>query len=171
MPGFKLNGQDKGPSAQVEPARAHRFSFRFEALKNIALYALSTQRPSVEFDQVKLFHKQTEVYLPAKHRWSPITVKFYELVQGLPGGTTAAQLFSYWAKGKPLIYSRNTLAAGFGKSNVDIDMEDGFGARVHLYKLYGAWPTKVEPSELNYSNTELATVAVTFRYDSAYEDV
>lgn len=174
MPGFKINGAGQGPNADVEPARVHRFSFRFDTLgglRDVVLYALSSQRPSVEIDQIKIHHKQTEAYLPGKHKWSAINVKFYELTQGLAGGTTSSQIFNYWAGGQggPIDFRSNSIRNGFGKADVDINLEDGQGSPVHIYKLYGVWPTKVEPVELNYSSSDLSTVQVTFRYDSAYE--
>jgi len=175
MPGFKINGEGSGPNAGVEPAFTHRWLFEFDqvgTMKGVALYAMSTQRPSAEIDVIKFHHGQTEANLPGKNRWSPINVKFYEILNGLPeGDNTAREIFTYWAEN---VNSAVVLLAD-GKINPNfrtgctISMLDGLGEPKHLYSLSNVWPIKIEPSELNYSSSELATVQVTLRYDAAFE--
>lgn len=174
MPGFKI-GDTGGPAnSLVEAMRVHRWQFIFdqiEGLKDVAIYALSTQRPSPQIDQMVMHHKQNQINLPGKHKWNPINVKFYE-IQDLPiGDTTTSAIFNYWADDAAsavINFVSNTINPNF-RTNCRIQMEDGAGDFAHEYTLYNAWPTKVEPVELNYSSSDLATVQVTLVYDACDE--
>ena len=175
MPGFSINGAGRGPNANVQPAFSHRWLFEFDqigTMKGVALYAMSTQRPSVEIDTVKLHLGQTEIYMPGKHRWSPINVKFYELIDGLPDGdTTAREIFVYWAKNvnsAVILLAQGRINPNF-RATCSISLQDGLGESKHTYSLSNVWPIKIEPSELTYATGEISTVQVTLRYDAAFE--
>jgi hypothetical protein len=172
MPGFSINGS-KGPDPNVEPYRAHRWSFIFAQVHDLAdveLYAMTCQRPSVDFDTITLHNQQTRINMPGKHKWNPINVKFYEVQQFEVA--SARKLFDYWANGSngPLNYKTNTLNKDF-RTTATVVLESGIGVGTHGYELYNTWPSKVAPSELNYSSSDLTTIQVTLTYDSAREDL
>ena len=173
MPGFSINGVDKGPNPNVEPYRAHRWSFIFAQILDLAdveLYALSCQRPSVDFDTITIHNQQTRINMPGKHKWNPINVKFYEVQQF--GTATAREIFDYWAGGdnSVLDFKTNTLTKDF-RTTAKVILESGVGKGTHGYELFNAWPSKISPSELSYSSSDLATVQITLTYDSAREDL
>jgi len=175
MRGFSINGAGQGPNANVQPAFSHRWLFEFGqigTMKGVALYAASTQRPSAEIDTIKLHLGQTEAYLPGKHRWSTINVKFYELLDGLPDGdTTAMEIFVYWAENVDsavVLLAQGKINPNF-RTSCSVGLLDGLGESKHLYELSNVWSIKIEPSELTYATGEISTIQVTLRYDAAFE--
>ena len=171
MPGFNISGLEKNsPSATAEPFFTYRWSIFFneiQGLKNVVMYAMSCQRPSVEFDRTQMHNKQNHLNLPGKHKWNPIVVKFYEIVDI----STPTEIFSYWTgsgAGGLLDLNTNTLRKKFS-TKASIYLEDGQGSHVHTYSLYNVWPCKIDPSELDYTNSNVSTVSVTLSYDNADE--
>jgi len=172
MPGFSINGS-RGPDPHVEPYRAHRWHFYFASildLTDVELYAMTCQRPTVDFDTITIHNQQTRINMPGKHKWAPISVKFYETQQG--EYSSARSIFDYWAGGSNSVlnFETNTLTRDF-RTVVKIALESGAGVGTHAYELFNTWPSKVAPSELSYSSSDLTTVQVTLTYDSAREDV
>ena len=175
MPGFNINATGAGPNANVEPAHSHRWLFEFDqvgAMNGVALYAMQTQRPSVEFDVNKMHHGQTQIYMPGKHKWNPINVKFYEILDSVPGGgSTAFEIFMYWAENANtavVFLEQNKLNKDF-RTSCGIYLLDGRGGRVHHYSLSNTWPSKVEPSELVFTNSDISTIQVTLHYDACVD--
>ena len=178
MPGFNINnaanaGGRRLPSATVETFRAQRWRVEFmdvRQLDDIILYAQSCQRPGVEIDTIIIHNRQNMIRLPGKYKWNPISIKFYETILKSAGTTTLSALFDYWSNGRRAVvnYNTNTINQDF-RSNIKIYLDDGEGQEQHIYTLYNAWPSKVEPSELTYTSSDISTVNVIFNYDSASE--
>lgn len=172
MPGFRINNGGSGPDPIVEAIRSHRWRFEFTnigTLSDVVLYAHTCQIPSVDIEITKIHNRQTEINMPGKYKWNPINVKFYEVAWG-PTSGTALDIFKYWSSGANAVvnFSSNTVNKDF-RTQAAITLEDGEGGGLHTYKLSNVWPSKVEGSELSYTNNELATISVTLVYDSAEE--
>jgi len=171
MPGFNINGDGSGPASLTEVVRTHRWRLEFDQihkLSNVQLYALSCQRPSMQIDTNNMHYKQNQIRMPAKYRWNPINVKFYETAD-FELGVTTSSIFDYWANNNPVVnFNTNTINNKF-RTNTSIYLETGDGSDIHLYVLNNAWPSKVDPSELSYANSDISTIQVTLTYDSASE--
>jgi len=177
MPGFNINQAVadgvRAPSATVESVRLSRWSLQFDgipSLGDVVLYAQSCQRPSFEIDTIVLHNKQNQIRMPGKYRWAPINVKFYEILD-LNGNTTPSILFNYWSSGgnkSVADFKINGLNKDF-RTTVEIYLEDGSGKTVHTYQLWNAWPFKIEPTELNFTTSDIGTTVVSLNYDSAQE--
>ncbi|MEE8578020.1 MAG: hypothetical protein V3T31_12255 [candidate division Zixibacteria bacterium] len=173
MPGFKINNQGDGPSSTVEAARLHRWQVSFTGAsisEDTMLYAKTIGRPVIEIDQIKMHYQQTEIYLPGKHRWSTITVDFYEILDEGGINKTTSEIFNYWAD-SVLDLAANTIANldTIKQTRMTITPLDGQGGGATRIIMDGVWPIKVEPAELNYTTTDLSTTKVTFRFDAAEE--
>lgn len=202
MPGFNIGGTGGGANSVGEVARAHRWRVSIQGgspqfNRDILLGAFSVQRPGPEIDQVTLHHKQTEMYMPGKHRWGVIDIIFYELVheeQDSSGrvvrsvNATASEIFKLWGN-SVVDLARNNHLNGFKRTIVIDQLSGGGGGRsslvttdnltgtfdefdvpsIYTYKCIGAWPIRVDPTELNYSSSELSTTKVAFRFDAVEE--
>ena len=197
MPGFNINGTGEGPYANVEPMRAHRWKIEFSGNPRLqsgsktgflfSAYALSCQRPTVQIEIIKMHNSQNQVHLPGKHFWNPINVKFYDVApdsdnldepalhnggQWFSSTTTAQEIFKWWSD-LVVNFSSNTISSSWLDVQADIKQTvgstGGVTAPVHGYTLYRVWPSKVEPSELSYAVSDIATVNVTLSYDVAEE--
>jgi len=179
MPGFRINNEGVGPSAAVEVSRVHRWRLSFDAIgafNDVVMYAQSAERPSVEINVDEFHNRQTMAWIAGKHRWNPIDVVLYEIVEGLPA-TTASELFNYWAMDpntSVVDTDTNTLNRNYKAHTCLIEMLDGRGddaGVMHRYKLYNVWPSNIRPGELTYEESSLATTRITFHYDQAEEFV
>lgn len=171
------------PSNTVETARKYRY--RLEILEPLdedflLLYAYKITRPIIEFDTIVIHNGQGEIYRPGKNRWQPIEISFYERVYGTfenagtpdatGGHNQAAKLiYDWWANS--VLNINNSLhgpANGYQKP-AEVAMLDGLGNPIWTYYLVNCWPSKVTPSDLSYTMTEIADITVTLTYDRALE--
>lgn len=184
MPGFNIitaegcndagvrNSAYNGPDPNVEIARNYRWLLEilspFGSIRDgILLYAHKCQRPTIEVDEVVIHNSQTEIYRPGKNRWMPIELTFYEKCRGQVD-EAAQRIYSWWAETMILIeqVKQNNLSY---RKNASLAMLDGAGDTIWQYDLYNCWPIKISPSELDYSDTGLAEITMTLRYDKARE--
>jgi len=176
MPGFIINGEGFGPKATSETARVYRWTLQFDSIGpmiDVALYALSVQRPSPEFEVQYMHHKQAKINLPGKIKWNPINVKFYEVIDGVDTATAQA-IWIYWSNvmeytTNKLVVRNNSAGINF-RTTCRIYTEDGLGSRYHKYTLYNVWPSKIDPAEFTYTDTAISTIGVTFQYDACEEE-
>jgi len=171
MPGFNIYGEgaSSSPDALVEAGRLHRWRVDFKGGERFALYAHSCQRPSPEFSIIIIHHGINEIKMPGKYKWSPVTIKFYEI--GDEVNMTARAIFKLWSgglSGNVLDIRKQHIVKQF-YNELKVTMEDGAGGNYWEYTLYRAWPSKVDPTELTYTSSDIATVSVTFNYDAADE--
>lgn len=180
MPGFNIKtdgncGADTGcgdgydgPDVAVETARKHRYQLKvLNPVRDIRLYAYKCQRPVSEADIITMHHGQEEIKKPGKTRWLPIEVTFYEIIKDVD--ITAQMLNQWW--GKTMYDPKSSTIAGDKsyKERCELDMVDGCGQTVWAYRLYGVWPSKVSPSELSYTDTDLAEISCTLEIGKAEE--
>lgn len=177
MPGFNINGTGGELSGTYETARSHRWRVtvtKFRGDRDVILAAKSAGRPAPEIAQNTIHHKQTEIYWPGKHKWSPVSMTFYELVDDNNVNMTASAMFNWWAR--EVIDTRTNNINNDWHKQITVEQLAGNGGgeytvpAVWSYSLLDAWPFKVEPSELDYSLSDLSTVRVDFRYNMAVEE-
>lgn len=167
MPGFNIGGVGTaGPDSRVDPGLIHRWSLRFRAIRdldNVVLYAKSVSRPEIEIDRAVMHNKQNQLWRAGKHRWSPVNIEFYEVAQL----NNALDVFKYWTN--VIDYEFQTLHDKY-KTNCHVILEDGMGLEYHVYTLYGVFPTKISPTNLDYTRSEIGTINVTMSIDAAHEE-
>ena len=166
MPGFTINGTGGGPSGVIEAARSNRWKVAILDDTQLNLVAHTCNRPTPEISPITMHHGQNEIYLPGKHRWSPVEIKFYEVVVGHKSNVTA-EIYRWWSK--DVIDVDNNVINRKAKKTVNIEMLDGFGVTIWKYKLIGAWPEKITPDAMDYGSSNILEIAITLRYDAAME--
>lgn len=161
----------------AETARKHRYLLDIlEPLGNqsdgLLLFLEKCTRPVPEFDEITIHNGQDEIYRPGKTKWNAVEFSFYEKFRGNPGDFTnqaAEKIYQWWAETTAVI-SESRLAPALNiYKNAELQMVDGIGNSAWTYFLYDCWPQKVSPSDLSYSDSDIATVAVTLRYNKAQE--
>jgi hypothetical protein len=195
MPGFNIPLRDcvdpnafqeqaafQGPAYTVETARKHRY--RLEILEplgpisqggggdGILLFLEKCTRPTPEVDEITIHNGQDEIYRPGKQRWNPIEFTFYEKLRGDPGDFTneaAEKIYKWW--GEAMIDLQrsihNPIATYYKRAQ--LQLLDGVGDPVWTYFIYDCWPQKVTPIDLAYSDTDIATITVTLRFNKCEE--
>lgn len=173
------------PTNLVETSRAHRFLLSiylhhinidpFGALgkDNILIHLNKCSRPSVEIDEITIHNGQDEIYRPGKNRWKPIEFTFYEVVKEhdeiINDNMTARMIFKLWSE-STIDINRSRINDPKHVSDVTLALLNGSGRPIWQYKLYRCWPSKIEPSQLDYSSKDINVISVTMRYDKAIEE-
>ena len=174
MPGFTIPGISGGgggntPKSTMETARQHRWTLTVlpQGGDQVRLYASKCDRPIPEIDVIKIHHGQDEISIAGKNRWAPIHITFYEIIAG---SDTTAQFLNDWAMRKVILIHSSKQGSQFSyKQSVELQMEDGFGKAVWTYKIYDAWPSKVSPTTVDYSDINMATIECTLEFSKAEE--
>ena len=167
IPGFNIGNvfMSGRPAADIELARQHRWKFAtLDPLKAILIYAHKSGRPKVEIDRAQLHHIQDVIWFPGKQKWLPIDVSFYHTV----GSTDAAfEIYKWWST-KVLDIERARI--NLTKQDCTLELLDAAGKSTYRYTMYGCWPSKVTPDELDYASSKIDEITFTLEMDKAREE-
>lgn len=188
MPGFNIPPpvdtellfgvpSENDPDPKTETARRYRWTLQLDASsgddsRRACIFAHKAERPRFEHDQVTIHHVQEEIYIPAKSRWAPINISFYEAMNSSNREWLIPWLYQWRALVARESTIRNTSDHKI-KRNGMLTMlcyNAGSGradSMIYAYKLLGCWPAQITPNELDYSNTEIAEITILLRYDKA----
>jgi len=167
VPGFNIgqNNQVQQPGAAIETARQHRWKFAtLDPLKDILIYAHKSGRPKVEFDKATLHYQQDCVYFPGKQKWTPIEISFYHVITNVD---TAYQIYQWWSTG---VVNINRSQINLRKRTCTLEMLNGIGDAIYRYTMYGCWPSKVTPDELDYTSSKISEITFTLEMDKSTEE-
>jgi hypothetical protein len=185
---FGVRSRFAGPDHYKETARKHRY--RLELMQangrpmfgtdasGILLYCYKCTRPSPEIDEVVIHSGQDEIYRPGKNRWKPIEFTFYEIFRGDPGRNTytrtfvdncAELIYDWWAKTMISLTTSSQSVPQEYLAQGRLQVLDGVGTATWEYNLLDCWPVRVSPSDMSFTDTEIADISVTLRYQKAYE--
>ena len=192
LPGFNIPDGDSNlianmyaPSNMVETARRHRWTLEF-AVTDLSLpgqtdwtgtnwvtiFAHKATRPSLEIDSITVHHSQDEIYFPGKNRWAPIEISFYEILNN-NGNETAKYIYDWWSK-SVIDIDRSRIASSrdlgpMAKRQCKLTQIDGMGTPIYEYVLFGCWPEKITPDDLDYSDSAIGEISMRLRYDKCVE--
>lgn len=170
MPGFNICGTGNGPSAQIEIRRKHRWLYnviergngRFSEAELLVL--LSASRPAFKFEQPEMHHNQEVAYFAGKQSWEPITLKWYDSEQN-PDVSSGIYI---WLESVSNLPTANVNPPSYYKRSASMSMVDGSGQPTETWQICNGWPAQVNWGEGDYSQTDLATIEATMRFDRAY---
>lgn len=194
MPGFNIpyyaagcvrqSSSNSGPAHTVETARAHRFILEVmepmggQDSTGMLLFLEKCTRPSPEFDKILIHNGQDEISRPGKTHWRDVEFTFYEKVSGdFVGGDSKDELedqcakfvYEWWSKTMLNVETSQHRSPSEYLKNCQLQMTDGAGGPIWTYFLYDCWPLKISPSDLDYSNTDIARISVVLAYGRAKE--
>jgi hypothetical protein len=175
MPGFNIIGSEvdhqglKVPSANIETRRTHRWVFALlQPMTDASLVILKkAARPSFNFDEVEMHHDQEVSWFAGKQKWDAIELEWYDAEQdpevsgGIYDWLNAVTDLRNVKVSKP-----SKFPSGY-KSRGELHMTDGQGSSTEKWTIHNVWPSKVNWNTLDYTSSEIQTIAVTIRYDRA----
>ena len=146
-----------------EPLRKNRFIFRFPDELGIQEWWVSTgSRPKYTSQEVEIPFLNTSTFVAGRFTWDSITVEFRD-----PIGPSATQALMEWVRlHSESVTGRQGYAAGY-KKDVELEMLDPTGVVVQKWILQGTQINDADFGSLGYSDNELATISVGFRFDRA----
>lgn len=171
MPGFNIeSGSDsENKNNKAETNRKHRWRFTTGFLQpNEWIYLKSAARPNFKLESPEMHHNEEVAYFAGKRSWEPISVEFYDIISPR---VISQRLYDWVAAGTTNsvtdVSNSTTAAPTDYKVEVTLDMLDGQGTTTETWKLFGCWPSESNWNEISYDDTEIATIAMTLKFDRA----
>lgn len=123
--------------------------------------AISTQRPTLTFDEGRVNHVSESVYYPTRLQYDPFTMTILDTEDTNP--------IYVWLSRQ---YETRTAAFAYfdssNKKNAVLTLLDGAGNRLEQWIIQGLWPQQIQFGELDFASNEFVTISATFRFDRAF---
>lgn len=137
---------------------------------NLTKQVIDCARPSVSFTEITLPVYNSTLYLAGKHSWADFTCNIRDDASGTVSKAVGQQLQ------KQLDFVEQASAATGQdykfQTNIEIlDGGNGAAAPVVLeaWELYGCFLKQANYNTLNYGTSDVATIALTIRFDNAIQ--
>jgi len=173
MPGFLIDGVGnpaRNPPNTVETGRRHRYLLTLlNPLEDVLIYAHKVTRPTFEAEVITVHSGQDLIYRPGKHKWNPIEMTIYDVVSSGGMDNTASAIYDWWRNSMIDTSNSKQFKPADYRKNCSLEMLGGDGSSLWLYQLYGCWPSKVSPSDLQYAETAIADITITLQVDRVVE--
>jgi hypothetical protein len=121
-------------------------------------------RPQLDIEEQEVNFLNAVTWIPGKARWQPLTITYYDVADGL-----LAPLYNWVAS----VYNHQQPATlrmsekcGWAGTAI-ISMYDGCGTRLETWALTSCWPTSINFGDLDYADSDIATIELTIRYSEA----
>ena len=146
-----------------EPLRQNRWLLRFPSDLGIQEWWLtSAARPSIQQEETQIPFINTSTYVVGRYQWQTIEITLRD-----PIGPSASQAMMEWVRlHSESVTGRQGYAAGY-KRDVELEMLDPTGVVVSKWILKNTMLTNVNFGQLNYNQSDLATITATLRFDYA----
>jgi hypothetical protein len=151
---------DKMFYTNFEPKMKNRYVMEID---NIPSYLVkAANRPTIQFETVKLDHINVYRKIKGKGEWQDLTITLYD-----PIVPSAAQAVMDWIRlGHESITGRDGYA-DFYKKDITFYLLGPVGDKIEQWTLKGAFIQQANFGELDFSSNEVATIELTLAYDYA----
>ena len=151
---------DKMFYTNFEPKMKNRYVMEID---NIPSYLVkAANRPTIQFETVKLDHINVYRKIKGKGEWQDITITLYD-----PIVPSAAQSVMDWIRlGHESITGRDGYA-DFYKKDITFYMLGPVGDKIEQWTLKGAFIQQANFGDLAFDSNEPATIELTLAYDYA----
>jgi hypothetical protein len=143
-------------------------------------------RPKLTFNDFQVNHLVEIITIPGRPVWNPITLTLYDIMLDNNKHPIYEWILSLYGAAPNFGYKFSGGATGaanaamgksylgdhrFKKPQAYITMYDGCGSRLEQWTLENVFPSDADFGELDYSSSDVATIAVTLKYDRAYLEI
>lgn len=145
-----------------EPKMKNRYYMELSEVGIPAYLVKAANRPSINFETIKLDHINIYRKLQGKGEWQDIAITLYD-----PIVPSAAQAVMEWVRlGHESITGRRGYA-DFYKKDIDFYMLGPVGDKIEQWKLKGAFIQAANFGDLSFDSNEPSTIELTLSYDFA----
>lgn len=145
-----------------EPKMKNRYYMELQEVGIPAYLVKAANRPTINFETIKLDHINIYRKLQGKGEWQDITITLYD-----PIVPSAAQSVMEWVRlGHESLTGRRGYA-DFYKKDIDFYMLGPVGDKVEQWKLKGAFIQAANFGDLSFDSNEPAQIELTLSYDYA----
>ena len=146
-----------------EPKMKNRYYMEMTSVGIPAYMVKTANRPEINFETVKIDHINVYRKLKGKGEWQDLQITLYD-----PEVPSAAQLVMEWVRLSHESITGRDGYAEFYKKDISFYMLGPVGDKVEQWTLKGAFISRANFGELDFSNTnEPATIELTLTYDYA----
>ncbi len=164
-----------GNQGLLMPKLQYRFRVNFLNFGTGATIELTKQvmdinRPQISFEEITLPIYNSTLYLAGRHTWNELTVNLRDDAQG-----NVSKLVGQQVQKQLDMVEQASAATGQDykfQTNIEI-LDGGNGTAVPIvletWECYGCYLKTANYGSLNYGSNEIATIALTIRYDNAVQ--
>ena len=164
-----------GNQGLLMPKLQYRFRVNFLNFGTGATIELTKQvidinRPQISFEEITLPIYNSTLYLAGRHSWNELTVNLRDDAQG-----NVSKLVGQQVQKQLDMVEQASAATGQDykfQTNIEI-LDGGNGTAVPIvletWETYGCYLKTANYGSLNYGSNEIATIALTIRYDNAVQ--
>jgi len=165
-----------GNQGLLMPKLQYRFRVNF---LNIGTSASSVEltkqvvdinRPQISFEEITLPVYNSTLYLAGRHSWTELTVNLRDDAQGSVSKIVGQQI----QKQLDMVEQASAATGQDYKFQTNIEILDGGNGTavpqvLETWECYGCYLKTANYGALNYGSNEVATIALTIRYDNAIQ--
>ena len=147
-----------------EVQRTNNFEVQIDGLsQRVTLAVQSCPLPTVSNDPIELSFGNSKVKVAGQASYEDVELTVLDLI-----GADIEKVLSEWRK---QVYDPETDKIGFAedyKRNGKIYQYAPDGSHVRTWKIIGAWPTNLNPGDMNYEGSDKKVISMTLSIDKAY---
>lgn len=133
-------------------------------------YVKLASRPNLSIEETEVNFLNAKTWIPGKAAWETITVTYID-VATLDSKPLFDWLASVYDFTDPINLHQGSMREDYA-ATATIKMWDGCGSLLERWQLGDVWPTAINFGDLDYANSEEATIELTMRYSNVeYENV
>lgn len=146
-----------------EPLKKNRFIVRFPSSLGINEFTVaSAAKPTISIEEVEIPFLNTSTWVAGRFVWDTVDITFRD-----PIGPSSTQALMEWIRlCAESVTGRMGYAVGY-KKDIEVDVLDPAGVVVQKWVYQGAFITSSNFGELDHSDSGVAEITVTIRFDRA----
>jgi len=164
-----------GNQGLLMPKLQYRFRVNFLSFGTGATIELTKQvidlnRPQISFEEITIPIYNSTLYLAGKHSWNELTINVRDDAQGSVSKLVGQQV----QKQLDMVEQASAATGQDYKFQTNIEVLDGGNGTavpqvLETLECYGCYLKTANYGSLNYGSNEIATIALTIRYDNAVQ--
>jgi hypothetical protein len=150
--------------------RVNFLSFGVGATIELTKQVIDINRPQIQFEEITLPVYNSTLYLAGRHSWNELTVNVRDDAQGSVSKLVGQQI----QKQLDMVEQASAATGQDYKFQTNIEILDGGNGTavpqvLETWECYGCYLKTANYGALNYGSNEIATIALTIRYDNAVQ--
>jgi len=164
-----------GNQGLLMPKLQYRFrvtflNFGVGATVELTKQVMDINRPQISFDEITLPIYNSTLYLAGRHSWNELTVNLRDDASGSVSKLVGQQV----QKQLDMVEQASAATGQDYKFQTNIEILDGGNGTavpqiLETWETYGCYLKTANYGALNYGSNEIATIALTIRYDNAIQ--
>jgi hypothetical protein len=164
-----------GNQGLLMPKLQYRFrvsflNFGVGATVELTKQVMDINRPQISFEEITLPIYNSTLYLAGRHSWTELTVNLRDDASGSVSKLVGQQI----QKQLDMVEQASAATGQDYKFQTNIEILDGGNGTsvpqiLETWECYGCYLKTANYGALNYGSNEIATIALTIRYDNAIQ--